>query len=124
MQIRKYDYTLKEGKGLRGLIYKLFSTNNQPYLPKLKVRCTFYRQDSPLFERTAEVEYPVWHFEPVVIDNIIVGENLVIDSGYITLYDKKERYLTMGTPPFNYLFNDPSPCPGWMTKMLKEDGKC
>ena len=123
MRIRKCDYVLREEKGLRRLIHKLFSTSNQPYYPTLKVRCSFYRQDKSMFERMLKVEHLEYQFEPIVVNSMVVGRRLVIVEGYITLQDKQEKYLAIGTPPFTFLFNDCSPCSGWMTKMLKEDAR-
>lgn len=121
--MHKKVYILKENRGIRRLLHRLFSTTNQPYVPRLKVLCRFYSKSLFAFERMVEVDYPEWHFEPEIVDGLVVGERLVLDAGYITLYDKKERYWAGGTPPFIYLIDDPTPCPNWMVRMLEEDRK-
>ena len=96
-------------KSARGL--KL--TINSELSPKgdLKVRCIFNRPDGSTIECMMPVEHAKFHwdtvYDPVTKESI--GEELVIDEGYITLHDQKEKYFAKGIAPLRFLWNSPLP---------------
>ncbi len=97
------DYSLKENKGFRSLMRKLFSSTTKPCPSRLWVKCFFYRPDGSVLERITPVRRPEYHFEPIVIDGTVVGRRLVVDGGYVALTTEEECYLVQGIPPFHFL---------------------
>ncbi len=75
----------------------------------LVVSCTFLQLDGTKLTRMLPVEQSNYELRPVVVNGEVVGEEIYVFDGYVTLHDKRERFLCAGTPPFLYHENLATP---------------
>jgi hypothetical protein len=76
----------------------------------LAVLCTFLDVSGNLrLTGMLPVEHAKYELRPIIVNNVVVGDEVYVISGFITLRDKGERYIAYGTPPFTYKENLPTP---------------